>query len=329
LKTAHGNTSGNILQISRGCSLGVEGQQPKLDPLAERKRITFEQAEGVAPLPSQLKRGEISQEFRAVIWRILEIEFERATPEVEWGESGIYSIGQPWLNILRDAHTLHHHELGYFRQGYREVTRSVRDIIGTGSWSQVLGWLEFVLKHPARPEDFAAHVNDAMTHCRLAYRVFDAHVICPIGSDAERQTIKQAFADLTATEFGGAGAHLRKAAEGLTAGQYADSVRESIHAVESVARVLEPNANLLSTALAKLEKSATIHPAMKSGFNSLYGYTSDEKGVRHAMLEADQPAVALFMIGACAAFVSYMINKARKTIDHEKGAGMTGILMSN
>jgi hypothetical protein len=39
------------------------------------------------------------------------------------------------------------------------------------------------------------------------------------------------------------------------------------------------------------------------------------EGGRHALLEASDPAVdetdALFMIGACAAFVSYMINKAR------------------
>jgi hypothetical protein len=163
---------------------------------------------------------------------------------------------------------------------------------------------------------FSSRVDHAMAGCRLAYRVFDGRVICPIGSDTERQTIERAFVDLAKTEFNGARAHLRNAAEELTAGHYADSVRESIHAVESVARVLEPTANVLSTALRKLERSAYIHPAMKSGFDSLYGYTSDEQGVRHAMLEADQPAVdetdALFMIGACAAFVSYMINKARK-----------------
>jgi hypothetical protein len=50
--------------------------------------------------------------------------------------------------------------------------------------------------------------------------------------------------------------HLRlpaQAAEELTAGHYADSVRESIHAVESVARVLEPSA-VLSKALAELGK---------------------------------------------------------------------------
>lgn len=37
--------------------------------------------------------------------------------------------------------------------------------------------------------------------------------------------------------LGGARTHLLKAGSSLTAGEYADSVRESIHAVESVARV--------------------------------------------------------------------------------------------
>lgn len=145
--------------------------------------------------------------------------------------------------------------------------------------------------------------------------VFDGQVICPIGSDEERQTIERAFVDISAPQFQGARRHLRNAAEQLTAGQYADSVRESISAVESVAKVLEPDADL-SKALAKLEKSATIHGGMKRGFLAIYGYTSDEQGIRHALLEAGAPAVdetdALFMIGACAAFVSYMINKSRK-----------------
>jgi hypothetical protein len=41
-------------------------------------------------------------------------------------------------------------------------------------------------------------------------------------SFAERATLEQAFADLATTEFHGARTHLRKAAEQLTAGNYAD-----------------------------------------------------------------------------------------------------------
>jgi hypothetical protein len=157
-------------------------------------------------------------------------------------------------------------------------------------------------------------IDSALRFGRAAYRVLDGHTIVPIGSEAEFKTLKRAFADLAATEFHGARDHLRKAAEELTAGRYPDSIRESIHAVESVARTLEPDGSL-SGALAKLEKSAKIHPAMKQGFTKIYGYTSDEQGIRHAHL--NEPSAkpdetdALFMIGACAAFVSYLINKAR------------------
>jgi hypothetical protein len=67
--------------------------------------------------------------------------------------------------------------------------------------------------------------------------------------------------------------------------------------------------------LARLETKAKIHGGLKRGFTSIYGFTSDEKGIRHPLLDDASSKVdetdALFMIGACAAFVSYLINKAR------------------
>jgi hypothetical protein len=63
------------------------------------------------------------------------------------------------------------------------------------------------------------------------------------------------------------------------------------------------------------EGKIKIHRALKHGFGNIYGYTSDEKGIRHPLLDDEKANVdeadALFMIGACAAFVSYLINKAR------------------
>jgi hypothetical protein len=138
----------------------------------------------------------------------------------------------------------------------------------------------------------------------------------PIGSDAERETLARAFADVAAFEFHGARAHLRNAGSELTAGNYGPSIRESIHAVEAVARVLESRGQTLGPALSKLEKSVRIHPALRNGFSSLYGFTNDEKGIRHALLDEPVAQVdetdALYMLGSCAAFVSYLINKARQ-----------------
>jgi AbiJ N-terminal domain 4 len=281
------------------------------DPYAERKKLTFEQAQGLAPLPRQLALGEISQEFRAILWSRLNKIFE------EHSERTFHGVGyfrKPWSTILNDLRVYRYHRLDPFPENRRDAIAEVSEVIAQGTWSDVLGWLEFVLKHPACPSQFVQEVDAIMAYCHLAYRVFDRVVICPVGSGPERETIARAFADLHSAEFHGARDHLSKAASELTAGNFAGSIRESINAVESVARTLEPDGKL-SKALEKLERSAKIHPAMKAGFDKLYGYTSDEQGIRHAHL--NEPSAkpdetdALFMIGACAAFVSYLINKAR------------------
>jgi hypothetical protein len=64
-----------------------------------------------------------------------------------------------------------------------------------------------------------------------------------------------------------------------------------------------------------LEEAWRIHGGLKNGFNNLYGYTSDEKGLRHPSIDDPNAKVdeadAMFIIGACSAFVSYLINKSR------------------
>ena len=67
----------------------------------------------------------------------------------------------------------------------------------------------------------------------------------------------------------------------------------------------------LGSALAALEAKGNLHGALKTTFARLYGYTSDEEGVRHALVFSDEARVdeadALFMLGACASFVSYLL----------------------
>ena len=123
----------------------------------------------------------------------------------------------------------------------------------------------------------------------------------------------------------GAATHLRKAVEHLNAGRYADSISDSIHAVESVARMIDPKANKnLSLALDSLETAGLLkHPALKKAFNRLYGYTSDEQGIRHSLLERAAADVgldeAMFMFGACASFAAYLVNKHQKAGGAEPG----------
>jgi hypothetical protein len=163
---------------------------------------------------------------------------------------------------------------------------------------------------------FARSVNGVLINCRCAYRVIDDLTIVPLVSDAEATTVQQAFLELSAEKFTGAKTHLSKAASHLTTGDFADSIRESIHAVDAVARKLAPNANDLGPALSALQEAGYIHKAMKAGFSSLYGYASNEKGIRHALVDDSGAKVteadAIYMFGSCAAFVTYLIAKAKE-----------------
>ncbi len=68
----------------------------------------------------------------------------------------------------------------------------------------------------------------------------------------------------------------------------------------------------LHEALEAVSAKIEMHPALKAGLEKLYAYTSDEGGIRHAILEemnVDE-ADARFMIVTCSAFVNFLIVKA-------------------
>ena len=137
-------------------------------------------------------------------------------------------------------------------------------------------------------------------------------------SKEQGEATRQAVETICESNFDGAAAHLRQATRHINARQYADSITDSIHAVESVARVIDPTASKsLAPALDSIEKAGLLkHPALKAAFKKLYGYTSDEQGIRHPLLDQDSPNVgldeAMFMFGACASFAAYLAQKHRQ-----------------
>jgi hypothetical protein len=279
------------------------------DESIDRSKLTFEQAEGVAPLARQLELQEVSPQLRAVLWDYVHRSLVGKT-----SRDG-YLFGD-WQTILRDMHVHRYHKMAdEFTSDEEVLYPRIKGIFVRGTYLEIFGFLQWVMRHPSCVYEFATNIDRLLRVSRAAYRVVNGDTIAPISSSEEKDTLLRAFADLASTEFHGARQHLRLAAERATAGDWAGSIRESIHAVEATAKSLAPDTKELGPALAKLEAHGAIHKAMKQGFSSLYGFTSDEKGIRHALLDGEAAKVdqtdALFMLGACAAFVSYLINKAR------------------
>ncbi|WP_125933243.1 AbiJ-NTD4 domain-containing protein [Kiloniella majae] len=284
----------------------------------DRTKVTFSQAEGLEPLPSPIALKKLGKQARSLIWgRIYNSLYEyRVVLEDEFYNEQEY-IGAPWEQMLCKKHiAIDCLPADEFVTDFNAHVDMLKELIFEGEYNYVFDFLTFILRHDDCPYDLLSKIQLALKQSRSAYSIIDTGpTVIPNATEEEGWIIEEAFNVTKENDFDGAGKHLRKAAEALNRGDNSDSVRESIHAVESVAcRLNEDASKTLGPALTTLEKNITIHPALKKGFLSIYGYTSDQEGIRHAIhtgkVEVDVTD-AVFMFGACASFVTYLINKAR------------------
>jgi hypothetical protein len=188
--------------------------------IEERKKLTFAQAEGIEPLPSQLKLREVSPKLRAALWKFIHDHLQDHTLRGD--------IDTPWSTILKEVHVYHRHRMADdFSNRASILIQETRSLFESGDYAKIFGWLESVLKHPSCPIDFPEELEGILRYGQAAYRVIDEKVICPIASDTEHSTIVQAFANLAAKQFNGARAHLRNAASYLTSWAYAEACEKA------------------------------------------------------------------------------------------------------
>lgn len=191
-----------------------------------------------------------------------------------------------------------------------------REIL-TDEWHKVFSFVEFfsftIDKIPNRyiKSTFEEALNDILVSEKTGYRL-NSNYIISITDENELETIKSA----TNTRYNAVNTHLKKALK-LYADRlhpdYENSIKESISAVESIACIIVENDKaVLSSALDKLvKKGVRLHRAQIEAYKKLYGYTSDENGIRHAGIDFNEANAedAKYMLVSCSAFVYYLIEK--------------------
>lgn len=205
---------------------------------------------------------------------------------------------------------------------YRTVMSLFKTVILEHPYNRVLDLVEMMVQHPGLSRtSFGSETRVLFEMHGAAYRLSTSFPwqFIPRSTEAQGEAAARSTEALQKSGMDGASAHLQQAAGHLRHQRYAESITASVHAVESVARLLDPAASKnLGPALNSLERSGLLnHKALKSGILKLYGYASDEQGVRHALLDKKAADVgedeALFMYGACACFAAYLADKHRKT----------------
>ena len=275
---------------------------------------SFSERHGYKEVRYVVQRESLDDATRLELWNLLAVlpgEFDKLYRNPT--EHGILEAIWLWyFNKARD-------EMPYDTI----VWKMIKDAILTRDWNEVLDLLEAFMKHWDRRQTsdtaglknaFLEALNVRFESELVGYR-FVGLEITPVDSSAESEAISSAMTDVD--EIAGARHALDRAVELLADRQtpdYPNSIKESISAVEAVVKKVTGEGTL-GAGLGKLEGAGlTIHPALKSAWAKMYGWTSDDDGIRHGgidVADADQ-ALAKYVLVTSSAFVSYLIEEGRK-----------------
>lgn len=186
----------------------------------------------------------------------------------------------------------------------------VKDVVVKGALAEAFDLVEACVE--AVGPSFSDLLNNVFAKYLVGYRVVNGEII-QVTEPVEVEAVETA---LTLLEpYGGAHKNLQNALSLLGNREqphYANVVKESISAVEAVARHLT-GAKTLGDALKQLEaKGVPTHRALVDGWSKLYGYASDEGGIRHGSIDhgdVDEELATYFLV-TCSSMVGYLIKKA-------------------
>lgn len=268
--------------------------------------MKFSQRIGITPAETVLQTQGINDALRNSLWNVLDVHI--------WSHPTFLYRQHGYGDIETFSRSLWFH---YFKKPMdsrpkypTEILEAMRKYYFGCVWHEVYDFIEYILL-AGKNTKLNNAINEILERELSGYR-FVMSAFIPVTDEFEIEAVQKALVE---GPFSGVHAHLKQAMQHLARREnpdYRNSIKESISAVESIAREVTGNAKAtLSDALAMLEKREHLHPALKKGFTAIYGYTSDEDGIRHAMLEEPNITVtdAKFFLISCSTFINYLKEK--------------------
>ena len=277
---------------------------------------SFSQRRGLKQVKSFIQTDFIDIELKNSLWNALSATY--------WEHIGDYRpIGQAEFagylarTLWSDYFKLPMDTMG---DAWYEVRGAIRQYFFTCEWYEVYDLIEFIANEDFRSpsgDKFITLCNKLLERERSAYRFIGTR-IAEIASEEEVDEIEEVLQSTDSLQP--VASHMKQALDLLAdrkSPDYRNSIKESVSAVEAMCNLVasSPTATL-GQALNTLdkEKAVDIHPALKSAFQKLYGYTSDADGIRHALLKESHLDFedAKFMLVSCSAFINYLKAKTAK-----------------
>lgn len=268
----------------------------------------FSERSGYRPVSLILQIESMSPELRNSLWNVLVstflLEYRNALYATTYSSYYGHSIDQFFSYLWTD----------YFKwrldtlpdQSIHAVDQ-IRKHFFECEWYEVYDFLEIVVNYFESPP-LVEKINIVLERELAGYR-FVGGIFTQITDEKEIALLEQEIND---KDYPFGALHLKHALSLMSNKEkpdYRNSIKESISAVESIAKEITGNPKAtLGEALKLLKHSGQLHPALANSFLSLYGYTSDENGIRHAMLGEPGLTVAdaKFFLLSCTSFINYL-----------------------
>jgi AbiJ N-terminal domain 4 len=287
--------------------------------------VNFSKRMGLEPATKPFQNDSMDGYLRNGLWNALDLHIlPYFTREWVMGTDGLYSRTFP-NSLLFEAlwKDFYRWQLPTLPQWAQDALKTVHTWFfdeRSTPWNRVYDFTEFVANTmgllPALSKEFKQECDFVMEREFSAYR-FIGTTIGPITSEAEIKAIEQA-ALMDYSLLRPVGIQIDKALKLLSDREkpdYRNSIKESISAVETLCRVIAGDKATLGQALKPVKDKVCLHPALEKAFSSLYGWTNDAGGIRHALMDDSIPCDfedAKYMLVSCSAFVNYLVEKANK-----------------
>lgn len=279
--------------------------------------MRFSQRIGKTPVKDKLQIESIDSDLHVRLWNVILEHFIDAyedAPGRGLSRRG-YLCKRIWIDFLnKPADQIPGTSNNIFTGSIVGILKVWFD---STEWYNVYDFIEFISEIAMRDGlEFAIECNNALEKEMSGYRIINSKVM-QITSEQEIQEIQEAIANTD--KFNSVNTHLQTALVMLSDRKnpdYRNSIKEAISAVEAMCSIIanDPKATL-GSALKEIEKKHSLHPALKSAFSSLYGYTSDAGGIRHKLTD-DTATIefedAKFMLVSCSAFINYLKAKMKE-----------------
>ncbi len=260
--------------------------------------------------PKPIQYESMDRDLRTGLWNALHRCFPNDFDRAQFPHE-IYEI--IWTNFLTKPVTEYDSEFIMFDG---ERIRLVEGQIFLLPWNEIYDLIEFVIVNTdpddtSSRDDFINRCNQILGKENSAYKIV-ADLVTPITNEQEIQAIESAMA----TPYEGANNHINNALSLFSHREnpdYPNSIKESISAAESIVRIIT-GADSFAAGVNNLEEyGIKLHGAHQSALKSLYGFTSDADGIRHASTNSEPLDInqntARFMLITCSAFVNYIISE--------------------